>query len=432
MTQANETKPGPKWPDDYDAETVAMSGGTGLPAMEWARHNAASSASEVTFRAPTDRDTLGRIVREAWVRWARGQAEPKASWLAPYDELSEAEKEADRQIGRAVAKWLLDNIVPATPAAPDPQSESDLHIEAAKALAAHPDHPTKPVLSPDAMSKTYPSKTTDAVTILHRRYGVPSVEVRAEAAADDAEELRRHLASPGVCGRCGGTWPTCCSCPDVSHWNRGTVVPATPAPTPAVLVALARFHKREGKIEGFKTGAVAMREMLARFVEQGGLPEIAQSLRLNWNPEWGVDPERPAKPAPAAPDPQADADAIDPETRMSARQAAEYAENNWSLARDVETVLDDAAAFGVAWGDARAVLPLSDDDLRASWTLSRYHARKSAEAVALRGEVGRLKKYTHFVKSCILSGETPHDYAAFCATLAAALAPNPGGRDAHT
>lgn len=28
-----------KWPDDYDAETVAMSGGTGTPAMEWARRN---------------------------------------------------------------------------------------------------------------------------------------------------------------------------------------------------------------------------------------------------------------------------------------------------------------------------------------------------------------------------------------------------------
>lgn len=56
---------------------------------------------------PYDRDTLGRFVREAWVRWAEMQPEPKASWLLPYDELSEADKEADRQIGEAVARWTL-------------------------------------------------------------------------------------------------------------------------------------------------------------------------------------------------------------------------------------------------------------------------------------------------------------------------------------
>jgi hypothetical protein len=33
-----------------------------------------------------------------------------------------------------------------------------------------------------------------------------------------------------------------------------------------------------------------MREMLARFVEQGGDPVIAQSIRANWHPGWGTDP----------------------------------------------------------------------------------------------------------------------------------------------
>lgn len=42
--------------------------------------------------------------------------------------------------------------------------------------------------------------------------------------------------------------------------------------------------------EIFTAGLQAMREMLARFVEQGGNPVIAQSLRLNWNPSWGTDP----------------------------------------------------------------------------------------------------------------------------------------------
>jgi hypothetical protein len=48
--------------------------------------------------------------------------------------------------------------------------------------------------------------------------------------------------------------------------------------------------------ELFTAGLQAMREMLARFVEQGGgelEKKIAQSMRLNWNPSWGKDPGRP-------------------------------------------------------------------------------------------------------------------------------------------
>ena len=56
---------------------------------------------------PFDRETLGRMVREAWVRWAQTQPSPKPSWLAPYDKLTEADKEADRQIGEAIARWTL-------------------------------------------------------------------------------------------------------------------------------------------------------------------------------------------------------------------------------------------------------------------------------------------------------------------------------------
>ena len=56
---------------------------------------------------PYDRDQLGRFVREAWVRWAETQPNPKPSWLLPYDDLGEPDKEADRQIGEAVARWAL-------------------------------------------------------------------------------------------------------------------------------------------------------------------------------------------------------------------------------------------------------------------------------------------------------------------------------------
>jgi hypothetical protein len=36
--------------------------------------------------------------------------------------------------------------------------------------------------------------------------------------------------------------------------------------------------------------ARAMREMLARFVEQGGDATTAASIRANWHPGWGEDP----------------------------------------------------------------------------------------------------------------------------------------------
>lgn len=45
--------------------------------------------------------------------------------------------------------------------------------------------------------------------------------------------------------------------------------------------------------ENFRRGAQAMREMAARFVEQGGSPIAAQSIRANWNPNWGADPGPP-------------------------------------------------------------------------------------------------------------------------------------------
>jgi hypothetical protein len=42
--------------------------------------------------------------------------------------------------------------------------------------------------------------------------------------------------------------------------------------------------------QAFIDGARACREMMARFVEQGGDAATAQSIRANWNPAWGDDP----------------------------------------------------------------------------------------------------------------------------------------------
>lgn len=45
----------------------------------------------------------------------------------------------------------------------------------------------------------------------------------------------------------------------------------------------------------FRAGLLACREYMARFVEQGGNPEIAQSIRANWWPSLGDDPGAPRK-----------------------------------------------------------------------------------------------------------------------------------------
>jgi hypothetical protein len=47
-------------------------------------------------------DAKGRRVREVWIAWAKEQPNPKPSWLTPYDELEEVDKEADRRIGSAL------------------------------------------------------------------------------------------------------------------------------------------------------------------------------------------------------------------------------------------------------------------------------------------------------------------------------------------
>ena len=46
-------------------------------------------------------------------------------------------------------------------------------------------------------------------------------------------------------------------------------------------------------VDLFIQGARAMREMLARFVEQGGDSTTAMSIRANWNPQWGDEAGRP-------------------------------------------------------------------------------------------------------------------------------------------
>ncbi len=45
-----------------------------------------------------NREDGGRLVRLAWIDWAKRQPDPKPSWLVSWEELSEPDKEADRCI----------------------------------------------------------------------------------------------------------------------------------------------------------------------------------------------------------------------------------------------------------------------------------------------------------------------------------------------
>ena len=54
------------------------------------------------YRVPSDRESLGQMVRRIWTRWAREQDDPKPSWLTPWDDLSEPDREVDRRIGEAL------------------------------------------------------------------------------------------------------------------------------------------------------------------------------------------------------------------------------------------------------------------------------------------------------------------------------------------
>lgn len=61
---------------------------------------------EVVRKIAIDPEHLGRVVREAWMVWAREQPDvvEHPSWLIPWDELAERDREVDRRIGAAVAR----------------------------------------------------------------------------------------------------------------------------------------------------------------------------------------------------------------------------------------------------------------------------------------------------------------------------------------
>lgn len=67
------------------------------------------TVAAITGRSPAsidfDRDHVGRMVRDVWINWAKEQPNPKPSWLVPFDQLTEADKEVDRRIGEVLAHF---------------------------------------------------------------------------------------------------------------------------------------------------------------------------------------------------------------------------------------------------------------------------------------------------------------------------------------
>jgi hypothetical protein len=91
-----------------DKQALMPAGQDVVTCLDDLRKNYAALAAKLqeAERAPAlDRNTLGSLVRQAWIEWAKEQPNPKASWLVPWDELAESDKEADRRIGEAVATF---------------------------------------------------------------------------------------------------------------------------------------------------------------------------------------------------------------------------------------------------------------------------------------------------------------------------------------
>lgn len=72
--------------------------------IEDERDALAAKVKELEQSNKQDRESLGMRVREVWIKWAMEQPTPKSSWLTPWEQLSEPDKEVDRRIGETLAK----------------------------------------------------------------------------------------------------------------------------------------------------------------------------------------------------------------------------------------------------------------------------------------------------------------------------------------
>ena len=73
--------------------------------MEADKRPPSSDPGPETAGAIPTRSELGKLVREVWIKWAREQPSPKPSWLVPWEQLSENDREVDRRIGETLYNY---------------------------------------------------------------------------------------------------------------------------------------------------------------------------------------------------------------------------------------------------------------------------------------------------------------------------------------
>jgi hypothetical protein len=85
------------------------------------------------------RERLGIIVRILFMKWAESQPTPKPSWLVPWTQLSEEEREIDRRIGeflfRAGAEWQVMKSMIYTHVALEPSADFSKFLDMAQDFA---------------------------------------------------------------------------------------------------------------------------------------------------------------------------------------------------------------------------------------------------------------------------------------------------------
>lgn len=110
MTTVNTTSPKTEPPAlDEMMERVGSALSDVLCDLEQVLQNLRHDQQYLASFARDRYEVLGRVVREAWVAWAKTQPNPKPSWLVPWSQLSEPDREVDRRIGAAVARYLGDD-----------------------------------------------------------------------------------------------------------------------------------------------------------------------------------------------------------------------------------------------------------------------------------------------------------------------------------
>jgi len=75
------------------------------------RHLERLPVAEPLFVGWSDRDAVGRIVRDAWVERCKLKPMPRPDQLVPFERLSAFEQETDRCIGDAVVQYMQSRAV---------------------------------------------------------------------------------------------------------------------------------------------------------------------------------------------------------------------------------------------------------------------------------------------------------------------------------